>query len=605
MISTDVKSLMREIRDAKERIKAHIESRVKMLQKFAGDEYRGDTGQPKSPDNYPFAYKTFIKPQLLFGRPACTVTAALEITDAPVAQAIEVATNKWAKADAVKAVLDEAVDDCFFGYGVTKVCVAGDPDAPVDQFPYRTNRVEIEVIPPADVILDARAKRARDVRIIGHQFERDIDDVKLDPRYDPNVTATLPEMPQQDQKPEGDAFPTDEYSAERKRLRLYEIYLPERGRIMTIADKGGDDGIVLRDEAYRGPSLPLGPYDLWGMESVPGQLIPISPVQALWDEFEELNEHGRAAAESAGTHKKFGVYALAQAEDGKKVKECKNGDMVGVQDPASFQDHEIGGASDSQINWIMFLREKLDRNLGFGDAQKGIAADRTATGEQIAAGNSDMRIDSMRDRVASTTKSVFVKAAWYLYHDDTLSPMAVTTDNPMTGEPEEATFLAGPWDGGFVNNQFVPPQQEPDFIELNIDIEVRSMIKTDDALEQKRAQDEILLAQMLSGMGFPVNWRRVLDRYGSAFNVRDYSKIILLDLPMGMGLPPDPLAAPPGMAGQMLGAAPTTMPGMFANAGMGMGGAMQQPGGMTPPGRGIASGGKPANSSRRAAPALR
>jgi hypothetical protein len=556
MISTDVKDLMREISDSKNRMREHTAARVEMIQRFAGPHYRGDTGQAPSPDNYPFAYKTFIKPQLLFGVPACTVNAALEISDAPVAEAEQVALNKWAKNEQIKEVFSEGVDASFFGFGVTKVCVAGDPDAPVEEFPYRTNCVEVEDIPPADFIIDARAKKPRDVRLVGHQFERDLDDVMLDERYDPNLTQDLRSIDTNDEKPEGDAFP-GEYEAERKRIRLYELYLPEQKMILTIADKGGDDGIILRQEPWHGPSrkyAPLGPYVMWGLESVSGQLIPISPLQALWDEFQELATHGSAAARSAETHKKIGIYALASKADGEAIKKAESGDMTGVQDPASVKDFEIGGTSEIQLNWLMFLREKLDRNLGFGDAQRGVAAQKTATGEQIAAGNSDMRLDSMRDRVATGIRTIFKLVGWYFHEDATLAPMRLTVENPQSGAPEEATFMSGPWDGGHVNNQFVPPQQPIDFSELHFDVDVRSMIKSDDAIEQKRAQDEILLAQTLAGMGFPVNWKRVLDRYGTAFNVRDYSKIILLDLPIpGMGLPPDPLSRPPGMAGAMLG----------------------------------------------------
>jgi hypothetical protein len=549
MITTDPKLLALEITDAKERIADHIAQRVMMIKTFAGPHYRGGTDTP-IPDNYPFAYKTFIKPQLLYGRPNCTVTPTLEVSDAPIAEAVEAAVNAWGKTEGPKDVLDEAVDDTFFGFGMTKVCMADGAGGFDPNYPSRTNGIVLELVPPECIIIDARAKRRRDVRLIGHEYERDLEDVKLDMRYDADVTASLTETATSDSAKKGDTAPR-EFSAERKRLTMVELYLPERNLILTLAMKGETEWVVLRQATYKGPKSTLGPYDLWGLESVAGELFPISPIQALWDEFLEVNDHSRAAADSASTHKKLGLFANANKQDATNIQKAKNGDMVGVQDPASVKDFEIGGASETQVAWIQFLREKFDRNLGLGDAQRGVAADRTATGEQIAAANSDLRVDTMRDRIATCIKRVFTKVAWYFYHDDTIAPLQLTVPNHATGMPEEATFISGPWDGGFVDNQWIDPQDEPPFEQLQFDVDVRSMTKSDDALEQKRAQDEIALCMQFHQMGFPINWRRVIDRYGSAFNVRDYSKIILLDQ-MGMMIPPDPLAAPPGMAQQML-----------------------------------------------------
>jgi hypothetical protein len=567
MLSTDPKMLMAEIRDAKTRIADHITQRVTMIKTFAGPHYRGGEGA-KIPDNYPYAYKTFIKPQLLYGRPSVTVTPSLEISDAPIAEAIEAAVNAWGKSDSVKEVLDEVVDDTFFGFGMTKVCLA-DGAGYNPAYPERTNGIVIELVSPENIIIDARAKRRRQVRIIGHQYERDLDDVKLDERYDADVTAALPDTMTRDSAGDGEAFPF-EGNAERKRVRMYEIYLPEQKRIITLAERGEDDAVTLRDEQYHGPANVLGPYDLWGLESVAGELFPISPIQALWDEFEELNEHSKAAARSAESHKKIGVYSLANKSDATTIMKTEHGQMAGVQDPSSVKDFEIGGASEQQTNWIMFLREKFDRNLGLGDAQRGVAADRTATGEQIADANSDLRVDSMRDRIGQSVKSLYSKVAWYFYHETSIAPIDLTVRNAQTGMPEEATFISGPWDGGFVDNQFIPPQDEPPFEQLRFDVDVRSMTKTDDAIEQKRAQDEVQLCIELHGMGFPINWRRMLDRYGSAFNQRDYSKIILLDQ-QGLMIPPDPLAAPPGMAQQMLQGGGGKGPGAGAGPGAGSG----------------------------------
>src|SRR4051812_43510873 len=80
----------------------------------------------------------------------------------------------------------------------------------------------------------------------------------------------------------------DAIERQRKRVNLYELYLPEHGRIITLAETGPQP-VILRNEEYFGPDE--GPYTLWGLTSVPGELLPLSPLVALWDEFLELQQH--------------------------------------------------------------------------------------------------------------------------------------------------------------------------------------------------------------------------------------------------------------------------------------------------------------------------
>jgi hypothetical protein len=179
----------------------------------------------------------------------------------------------------------------------------------------------------------------------------------------------------------------------RKRVNLYELYLPEHGRIITLAETGPQP-VILRNEEYFGPDE--GPYTLWGLTSVPGELLPLSPLVALWDEFLELQQHAADMADSAATHKKIGIGPTGADEDAKTIRDAKNGGMYLVNNPDQIHDFEIGGASDTQMSFTAYLRARLDRNLGFSDAQRGVVnGDSTATEANLAAASSDLRVDSM------------------------------------------------------------------------------------------------------------------------------------------------------------------------------------------------------------------
>jgi hypothetical protein len=86
-------------------------------------------------------------------------------------------------------------------------------------------------------------------------------------------------------------------------VTLWQLYLREEGRVVTMAQAGGP--VILRDEPYDGPKN--GPYTMWGVYEVPGQVYPLPPLGATEEQSDDLNDHAYAASKSAKTHKKFAV----------------------------------------------------------------------------------------------------------------------------------------------------------------------------------------------------------------------------------------------------------------------------------------------------------
>ena len=158
--------------------------------------------------------------------------------------------------------------------------------------------------------------------------------------------------------------------------------------------------------------------------------------------------------------------------------------------------------------------------------------------------------------------------------------------DPVSGAKIPGTFIPGPWYGGYVNGQFVPPNDPGDWTDYNLDIDSKSMGRQDDALQQKRAQDEFALVQGLAQLFGPqaINWRRVLNRYGQAMGERDYADIVLAPQ-FGAMLGPDlmqantmmPRMQQMQMGGMMGGGAAAPQPSMGGDPSRGalMGGAMQ------------------------------
>jgi hypothetical protein len=599
MLSLSESDLKTEIDNSLTWLKGFHEKRDEMVKRYAGAHYRSEptaaAREDRSPENYPFAYHDFVKPQLIFGTPQVHVRASRSPEDQATADALELAGNHWAVETGAKETFDQVVSDAIVGaFGVTKCGIeprghyAGEGLTAVEgNFDNVANYPFCVRIDPRDFIVDLEATTLKSARYIGHRFERDIDDVKTDQRYPTELTDKLVETDRQKvtRGPFGGALPREQADI-RHIVTMYELYVPEHGKIITLAEGGPAGLLKLREEPYWGSDE--GPYTLWGMQRVSGELIPISHLLALWDQFIELNQHRLSATDSAKKHKRIGIGSTAHEQDATVIKEAENGAFVLVGDPNSVKDFELGGVSEYQLNIVQWLRESFDKNLGFSDAQRGVSNADTATANQLAQQSSDLRIKGMRDRVKDCVTDVFRKVLWYFFNDDSIAPMELIYQDPTSGMETAATFFPGPQPNGVwhMDTYFEPQQPELDYTDFAVEIDGDSMGVKDDMIEQKRAQDEWALTQSLAGVIGPqmINWRRVIDRYGQAYNVRALSKIILVD----PNVLPDPLAMMPvkgaaagggssaGNGGsqpgqQQLMASPSTMPGLMNNALAGVG----------------------------------
>jgi hypothetical protein len=540
MLDLDPKNLMREIRASDKFLEPFIKKGVEINRVMSSNHYRNggaDSGRrPKgkaTPENYPFCYKAFVKPQILFGIPNATITPLASTAHKPLANGMEIAVNNWSKETDWKSTLDMVLDDCFaFNFGVVKSGVAatghyntGGQTAVEGDFEQRPNFPFAVRIAPRDFIIDTRADKLTKCRLMGQKFERDIEDVKADLQpeglYIPEAVA---ELSPKEKDRDGDmrAHPSSEdRGPDRKAIVLYELYLPEYHQIITLAETNATDGVVvIRNEPCHGPDE--GIYVIFGLESATDEILPISPLVALWDEIEATNEHARNAAKSAETHKKIIGYKPSAKDDAQRIKDARNGGIIPINDPDGVKDFEIGGVSKEQVAYTELERNRTDRNLGFTDAQRGMATGaKTATEAGIADASSDLRVDGMRDRIADAVRKVYRNICWYFYNDDTIEPMRIVHTDPMTGQTRDATFFPGPSEGAYVNNIYIEAPPSTDFTDFSLTIDVRTMQKQNDALVQKRAQDMMALVTTAAPMmvQFPyINWKQLMGDVGKAFN---------------------------------------------------------------------------------------
>lgn len=586
MLELTERKLMEEIRAAQEFMRPFAKKAAEIKRKLAGRHYRADAPEDDpSPENYAYTFKQYVLPQILFGVPTANVKPTRSLEDEPVADGLELAVNSWAKQTDLKATLSQILDDCAVGFGVSKVGIepcgdyAANASAGVSgDFEFRANFPFLERIEIRDFIIDPIAKKLSKARFVGHRFERDLADVITDQRYDRTQSALLSPIAREPNLDE-DGFPDRKNSAravDRKRVTLFELYLPEYRKIITIGETGAEACVILRNEAFWGPDD--GPYTVWGLDTVPGEIIPLSPVTAMWDQIEKTNVHAVDAADSAETHKNILAYRQSEKDDAEKIKTARNGDIVGLTNPEAVQTLTLGGVAKEQIDYTEIERARTDRLLGITDLQRGEAvSNTTATASEIASNASDIRLSRMKDRIKDCAVHAFRKVLWYFHEDDTIQPMNMVQTDPITGVQRGATFFPGNPEGAYVNNTWIEAPPSTDVNDFNLDIDPQTMQKEDDAIVQRRAQDRVTIiaeiAPLIAQTPY-INWRAVIEDWGKAFNDQFMADRVLNLAAMPMMNPMLPGAnGVPGQAGPMMGqaplpqaAGPATRMGMRANA---------------------------------------
>jgi hypothetical protein len=244
--------------------------------------------------------------------------------------------------------------------------------------------------------------------------------------------------------------------------------------------------------------------------------------------------------------------------------------MILLSDPSSVVDMEIGGMSPQQSEVLSLLRERLDRNLGFSDAQRGKANSNTATANSLAQSNSDLRTGFILSCLTDCAEEDLAAVGWFFYNKDQIvADMAI--ENRQTGQQESVTFYGGRPDPGELDQLIGAGMVDPaaahgvdrEWTDYHLRIQVESMTKVADPIRQKRAQDEMTMAFQFStllvqayGPQAPligINWKRLWRRYGQAFNDPNYEAVVFTSAFDQMVMP-DPLTGgmPMGLDATML-----------------------------------------------------
>jgi hypothetical protein len=307
---------------------------------------------------------------------------------------------------------------------------------------------------------------------------------------------------------------------------LWEVYLPGDRLVVTLAaDEGGvpyEDREPLLVQEWVGPDC--GPYHFLGFGVVPGNAMPLAPVQNLYDLHLAINEIYRKLIRQALRQKDLTFVMGGATEDGKRVMDANDGDILRVDNPEKIAQVTMGGPNQGNFLLGEHLKQVFDMLGGNLSIVGGLAPQsKTATQDKMLDANSGKSVADMQDTTVRFVASALGALCWY-YHHHPVKQMRSTYS--VTGAPElSVDRLVTPKDRARVRWEDLDLRVDPYSLQHQTP---QSRIA---ALNQVVTQVVVPLMGLLQQQGISFDLHAYLDKMGEYMDLPDLAEIVTIAEP--------------------------------------------------------------------------
>lgn len=415
------------------------------------------------------AYKNptvVVKPRTVFGTPQD-------------AMALQGVMKQWVSDCEFARVVREALYDFCFCFGVLGVGLEPVPGHE-EEVPCPL-RPMLRHIPPGRFFADPEAISMAETAFMGHVWVKDVEELKsaTDKDGQPIFDAAALEELASDDGIQDDARDTgredifSDLEVRKGQMVGYELWCRSNNMIYTLAFKrgGSKEGRFLRQPRTWAGSSSQGPYHVLGAYTVPGQIYPLSPLNVTADLVDEINAHAGMLRRQAGTAKRLVVVDSTATAD--KISMSPDGSVLTVAGFQKAETLEFEGPNQANVEYMQFLRERLDRQSGISDMVRGNATgDPTATEAQLAAQYHNGRVRFLQSLVQESCVKVLENVATVMYNSEEVAM-------PVSQDGMQGVFAGGPWPGAGIQRRE----------HLDVSIEPYSMEWSNEGLRQRQAMD--------------------------------------------------------------------------------------------------------------------
>lgn len=532
MLSLDPNDIYEEIRHAEADRDDHLKTFEEQVALYHGRAWKNS--EVSAHENHSYEMASLLLPKLSYDNPACNVRSMLNTDDAEAAAAvIEQGLATWIRRTRYRTLGSRLALDELFNFSALAVQRVGS-----------TRKLEpfgsvhlpgAKRIPQRMFGMDGLAHTAEESRFFFRKWFVDKEDLKRIARGSEEWNeAAIDELVE-------DAGLPNEWSKapKRKQVALYDVWmrgraadggeLPEgySGTMLTVGavrtTTGQTGELIRKPHNHWGHSD--GPFVVGGCYSVPDSPWPLGMLSATYEQTKELNRQCARMAEEMDAYKRL---ALVDAMDTQLAKDIATQGNLFVIPVANLGSNkviqlEVGGTTEQRVAYVQLLRDRLDRNSGMTDAQRGnVTGQGTATELNLAADAATARNAYIARQRADAATQCLERIAWYLFHDKqvvfTLDREAIEKLKDM-GMGDVRVFRGGM----FENVQFE---------DLELEISPYSMERVNEVVGQQRALqklDMLLKAAPVMLQTPQIDWKKPLSSLGQAMNDPTYGEILDTD----------------------------------------------------------------------------
>lgn len=489
--------------------------RLDLVRRFVGHNY-GDVRSRPTMLNLVQMAVTVFRRQIAARSPQVVCIAHTEEMRAAAAD-LELAVNHDIREMRLERSIAECVVNAMFSLGVMKVGLSPRSARLANALgrSHDPGRVFADPVSDDAFVCDLMAGRWDQCQFMGDRYE-----IPLYALRARGVTDVQPYEPS-DSNEQGDDKATalqrgGQYAAKRGPVDValaWDIWLPHDGIVATfLADRNGEiTPRVLWQTRWKGPEI--GPYHVLAFETVPGNLMPVSPISSLEALHDTINAIARKQRAQAERQKTVAVASAGSAQLADKVQNASDGDVILGE--GEISELRFGGADGPGMAYLLQMRELANWMGGNLDALGGLGRQANTVGqESIIARASSMKIADMQDTTTRWVHGIVQAVAFYRWTDPTMTPVL---RKPVGDSGFTIPVRVGEWDGNLED--------------IGIEIAPYSMQSRTPAERVQSIMDTVTqvvlpMAQVLQSQGRTIDAAALLDDIARYRNTPEIGRIV-------------------------------------------------------------------------------
>jgi hypothetical protein len=512
-------------------LKRFREERTAAVRMYVGPHWSEESTEKKRPLNMLALYVQIVSRFLVSKNPRVMLSTFNKAAK-PMVAAMQSWANKEIEHVRLSNTLQRIVLDGLFSIGIAKVALATPADSALLGWNQQAGKPFCERVDLDDFVFDIHARDFSEVSFIGHRFRTPLAAVKDSKIYNKNrknLQVSLDNL----YNVEGDerisvlgrtTYSSGNESEYEDFVDLWEIYLPRHRAIVTLEDSDAGpiltDAKPLREQNWVGPDS--GPYHLLAYGMVPGNAMPKAPVQDLRDLDDAINKIYRKLIRQAERQKENTFVRAGATEDGSRVMEANDGEILRVDNPEQIKMVLMGGPNQQNMAFGIHLSEIFDKHAGNLSVLGGLQTQAKTLGqEELLSGSATKGVADLQDRTVESVTSIIKALCWFWHHDPFNT---MTSQLQIPGAPSLPP----------INRTVTPGQRiQIPFKDLDIKVDPYSMAHS---TPQQRMQQmnqvvtSIVLPMMqlmrMQGIGFDMN--AYLQKLGTYMDMPDLAEILTI-----------------------------------------------------------------------------